>query len=302
MAVRMAHGWHSFSNVICGQDGKFRKVPFANVRATSDAILLPNAELNPANEESSGSGSPGSNIVLPVNLASLAVEDGWKEVVGTCWVNSANPIAGRCRRLFFGSSVYSVIPGKFDRGYSRFSGICKSSSRDISADQVEEDNSDPSRLNPMEYMVNADCRDAIAKEIDGLLPPDKTGLPPLIVIDRSQDPYRQRAAAKSTLVVRWKGPTRANARLCIRGDMLSIRDQVSAPTPWRSDVKTLLFLATSCNIRLAQIDISQSCLHADTMHEKDQLVADAPECVELQWKGVVLSRLRKPRQFSSLAF
>ena len=53
--------------------------------------------------------------------------------------------------------------------------MCGISAREILVSQSEEDNFDPSRLNPMEYLQNADCRASIAKEIDGLLSPDKTG-------------------------------------------------------------------------------------------------------------------------------
>ena len=139
---------------------------------------------------------------------------------------------------------------------------------EVFSTQETEETFGPSRLSPGEYLANADCRSAIIKELNGLLSPCKSGFSPLVVVSRMQKPYSGRSIVKSTLVVRWKGPTKAKDRLCIRGDMLPIRDQVSAPSPSRPAVKTVLVLAMSCNMQIDQIDISQAFLQADVVRER----------------------------------
>ena len=182
----------------------------------------------------------------------------------------------------------SMIPGIAERYRPRFSGVYESGIRNVFSAQAGEANFDPSRLNCKEYLVSADFTEAIVREIDGLLALGKSGFAPLLIADRTKEPYRRRTTVKSTLLVRWKGPTKANAMLCIRGDMLSIRDKVRAHTPFRSAVETSLFLPMSCNIRIAQIDISQALLQEDITRDKDQLAVGPPECIELHCKSLVL--------------
>ena len=299
-------GWRTVGmlapNVICERDGQFRKCPFAKyVLQKKRYGCLTNGM------EKLRSSLPDQVRYAPQRKRRRCFLPRilflpWGQMVDNCWNNTTNAVRGRSRHLFFGSSsISSMTQYANENTYPAFSGVLGSSLQECVVSHPDEEHFGPSRLTHKEYLSSKDCRDAIAREMDGLPSKDKSGFDPLIIIDRSQEPYRHRPVVKSTLVVRWKIPTKAKERLCIRGDMLPVRDQVSAPTPPRSDVKTFLFLAMSCNMRIAQIDISQAFLQEDVMRDKDQLVAGPPECIELLWQGTVLGEIPRPRRYSPWA-
>ena len=103
----------------------------------------------------------------------------------------------------------------------------------------------PSRLTPKQYLSDQACAQSIILEINEHLAVDKAGCSPLEVVYRTMKQYAPKKVIKSTLVVRWISPTKVKARFCIMGDMVPIRGQVSSPTPFRSDLKTFLFVAAA---------------------------------------------------------
>ena len=114
--------------------------------------------------------------------------------------------------------------------------------------------------------------------------------------------FRGKTVVKSTLVVRWKSPTKAKARLCIRCDMMPVRDQMSAPTPCRSAIKTFIFISKACNFRIGQVDICQAFLQADLMREGDILLVGPPDCVCLPWARTVMTKILKPKVYPPFVF
>ena len=143
---------------------------------------------------------------------------------------------------------------------------------------------DPSRLPPKTYLANKTRIEAIIVEVSGLLAVDFSGSDPPIVVNRNDELYRGKVIVKSSLVARWKNRTRAKASLCIRGDVMPIRDQLSAPTPCRSAIKTFIFIDRTCNFRIGQVDISQAFLQSDLMHGRDQILVEPPDCIILPWQ------------------
>ena len=291
---RWTPGWRMVgmiaSNVVAEHDGQFRKIPLSQVRPAETQMMLPNAE----GERSSSS--------LPVSLSQQVTNGVAEEMIDLCW-------------NFFGASVmdnqYDWWFQEPNRGFgfetmtmgidTLFAGTESSVGNTFTTSCPEED-FDPSRLPPKLYLADKMCVDAIVSEISGLLAVDSSGTAPLIVVDRTEAQYRGKVVVKSTLVVRWKNPTRAKARLCIRGDMLPIRDQMSAPTPCRSAIKTFIFVARACNFKIGQVDISQAFLQADVMNLRDQILVEPPDCIILPWTKTVLTRIPKPKVFSPHVF
>ena len=164
------------------------------------------------------------------------------------------------------------------------------------AGETEEDY-DPSRLPPKFYLKDKLCVEAIVLEISGLLQTDKSGRAALLVVNRFEEEYRKWPLIRSTLVVRWKGPLRAKARLCIRGDLMPIRDQLSAPTPFRSPMKIVMAICAACNFSIVSMDISQAFIQADELNKKDQLLLVAPSCICLPWVGRIEEKMIGLRRF-----
>ena len=138
---------------------------------------------------------------------------------------------------------------------------------------------DSSRLPPKVYLKDNLRLAAIIKEADGLPDPGRNGIAPVEVAIRADRRIAQMTVAQSTLVVRWQGPLRAKARLCIRGDMMPVRDQMSEPTPFRSSVRVFLPIIGTRRMVIATIDVSQAFLHAAATHQDDQLLAEAPDSI-----------------------
>ena len=75
---------------------------------------------------------------------------------------------------------------------------------------------DPAMLPPKFYLSNELRKASISKEISDLLNPSRDGIKPLVIIEKGAPEGKNLRIVRSTLVVRWKGPNRAKARLCIR--------------------------------------------------------------------------------------
>ena len=132
---------------------------------------------------------------------------------------------------------------------------------------------DQSRVPLQQYLPDSFFAQAIILEINGLLAVDKTGSSPLEVVGRALKMYSPKKVVKPTLVVRWKSPTEAKTRLCIRCDMWPIRDHVSSPTPFRSALETFLFMAATCHLRIGGIGVIQSSIQANLASSQDQILA-----------------------------
>ena len=292
---RWTSGWRMVgmiaSNVVAEHDGQFRKIPLTQVRHAEAQPLLPPSD------------NQAENVALPTCLVRDYNDTIDLRSIDLCW-NFFGSSLSECKfDWWFQESVHGVVANSEENNIeSWFAGSERSLLNNIFSASCPEEDFDPSRLPPKIYLADKTCVEAIIAEISGLLAVDSSGSAPLIVVDRTAEPYRNKVLVKSTLVVRWKNPTRAKARLCIRGDMMPVRDQLSAPTPCRSAVKTFIFIARACNFRIGQVDISQAFLQADLMHERDQILVEPPDCISLPWKQTVLSKNPKPKPSSPFVF
>ena len=107
----------------------------------------------------------------------------------------------------------------------------------------EENAFDRPRMMPSQYIPNKDFRMAIVEEINGITEKNDSGCVALICIHKSDQRARGKKKIRSTLAVRRKNPTKIKARLCIRGDTIGIFDHTCAPAPYRSALKTFLFVS-----------------------------------------------------------
>ena len=122
-------------------------------------------------------------------------------------------------------------------------------------------------------------------EIDGLLAEDSSGICPLIVVDLGDEEVRGFPLIRSTMVVRQKSPGKIKARLCIRGDTIDAKTHAAAPTPNRTLLKPPICLSRALNCRLATLGISQAFLQSANVSEMERVLTQAPEYVELPWRG-----------------
>ena len=149
---------------------------------------------------------------------------------------------------------------------------------------------DPARLPPKYYLANSLCKAAIIKEINDLMKPGKDGIRPLVLVKKGSPECKNLKIIRSTLVVRWKGPNRAKARLCIRGDTVQSSDVFSSPTPYRSSLKTLIMLAGVYALDIMCVDISQAFVQSRAVSCKDQMLIRPPECLAMPWNGGILEK------------
>ena len=281
------------SNAVVEQDNRFKKIPLTRVRPSEDKTWLPSKR----KDASSSSTDVFENRCDLGNIAHL--EECW-------WVNPREDAVEKCVH-----GISAVLPMINQRttpfsAHGLFSGYSESGLEQIfenkavskTSEEIPEEDFDPSRLPPKFYLSNALCIEAIILEMNGLLQKDSSGRSALEVVDRFDEKYRNWTIIRSTLVVRWKGPLRAKARLCIRGDLMPIRDQVSAPTPFRSSMKIFVAMCSACNFELVSMDISQAFIQAAELNIKDQILVLAPDCIQLPWAGVVVSNGSKKPQMS----
>ena len=66
--------------------------------------------------------------------------------------------------------------------------------------------------------------------------------------------------------------------------MAPVRDQISAPAPFRAPIEVFILIACACRAIIAPIDGGQAFLQAEEMHISDQLLAGPPESISLPWK------------------
>ena len=119
-----------------------------------------------------------------------------------------------------------------------------------------------------------------------------------MVVAKGLAEYRSLRVVRSTLVVRWKGPQRAKARLCLRGDQVRPQDVYSSPTPYRSSLKTLISPSALFTMDILRIDITQAFVQSGTLAKKDQMLIIPPECLKMPWGGTILDKVNWKGQSS----
>ena len=146
---------------------------------------------------------------------------------------------------------------------------------------------DPARLPPRIYLEDVLCKSATIKEIGDLLKPGEDGICPLRLVRRDCEECRGIRYIRASLAVRWKGPLRAKARLCLRGGAVHSSGVFSSPTPYLSSLKTFLFLAGIFQMQVLCVDISQAIVQSSSVARSDRFLIEPPDCLEMIWKGGV---------------
>ena len=157
---------------------------------------------------------------------------------------------------------------------------------------------DLSRLPPKSYLMHEGALNAIRKEIWGLVsPPNLNGNlqeAPLRIVSVDDPKMARYPRYFATLVVRKKGTGIMKARLCLRGDRISIARSSfnSAPTADRTFIRILLSSASNHKLIVGSCDVTQAFLQSDWLEEGDQYLAIPPPCLiidSLEWKGEISS-------------
>lgn len=159
----------------------------------------------------------------------------------------------------------------------------------------EFEGADLSRLPPRKYLASNAAKNAIRKEIFGLLKGRVGHEPPLSIVSRSQKQSCPGECVPTTLIVRLKPNGVVKARLCVRGDCMrgSQRQFVSAPTADRCLIRILLSCASSYEFEVLVCDISQAFLQADVLPANERYYLYPPACIELKsdvWGGSILEK------------
>ena len=171
---------------------------------------------------------------------------------------------------------------------NELSGCCVSEYHAISIKSDEDSELfDPARLPPRMYLKDKLRREAIAKEVNDLLRPGKDGICPIRLVKRDSAECRGIRYIRATLVVRWKGPLRAKARLCLRGNTIHSSEVSRSPTPYRSSLKSILFLAGISHMEILCVDISQAFAQSSSVARAGRFPIDPPECLIMPRTGVV---------------
>ena len=287
------------SNVVVEQDNRIIKLPLTKVRSSEPKLWLSSKKKDLASSSS-------KDICHGVDEQVLAVLDerywlGPRETsVENCMHGSKMGYFG----MNHGFSIFSshgLFSGCTDDGFLDVFESKAKKIKDMEQD-LSEDDFDPSRLPPRVYLKDKLCVEAIIAELEGLLKNDSQGRSALMVVNRLDPQYKNWPLVRSTLVVRWKGPLRAKARLCIRGDLMPIRDPVSAPTPFRSSMKIFLAISAACGFSIVSMDISQAFIQADELNPRDQLLLSPPDCITLPWNHTVDTIPQKTRRLSPWVF
>ena len=176
-------------------------------------------------------------------------------------------------------SPHGLFSGYVDNGLRAVSEVKTGADR---SDNTEADY-DPLRPPPKFYPKDKIFADAIIAEINGFVK-NSPGRAALVVVDRFGAQYQKWPLIRPTLVVRRKGPLRAKARLCIRFDLTPIRDQMIAPTPFRSPMEVFMAICDACNFDVVSMVISHAFIQADELNIKDRIFSVAPDCIFYSWK------------------
>ena len=146
---------------------------------------------------------------------------------------------------------------------------------------------DPPMLTPMVFLKNRIRRDAIRKEVDGLLSVGKDGVMPLEAISISDILCRNRRRERSTMALKWKGPLGAKDRLCSMGDLTHSEDINESPTPYRSSIRTFLRLGCAGGISFTTLDISRAFAKAQALSQNEQVLITQPHYLEMHRSGII---------------
>ena len=215
------------SNALVGRDGRIKKVASSAIRSMEQVEMgIPNEIVEQ------------TNLMVPTTIEVLNDPDG-ETAVGEVSSSSARDgnILISTRRYLPYEMPNALVSNKFP---GCVQSICASV---MGRDADESELYDPARLPPKVYIRNEIRNAAIVREMSGMLSRGKDGIRPLEVITHDDSRCKGSARIRSTLVVRWKGPLKSKARLCLRGDAVTAKDVYGSPTPYRSSLKSIICLA-----------------------------------------------------------
>ena len=152
---------------------------------------------------------------------------------------------------------------------------------------------DLSRLPPKAFLKSVGARNAIRKELYGLLHVDSLGSAPVTVVSLFPPAVRRIPKYATTMIVRVEQGGIIKARMCLRGDQVDEARHhfTSAPTVGRNFVKMLLVISRMFSFSAASIDVTQAFLQSTRLADSDRYIAILPSYValdDLTWNGRIL--------------